>query len=59
MYKIQKFLPMPMDLLKVEAAFGMVEEWPLEMSGVGDASRVLLLENSAFFPVFTERSAQE
>jgi hypothetical protein len=50
-------LPMPMDLLKVEAAFGMVEEWPLEMSG-GDASRVLLLENRAFFPVFTERSAQ-
>jgi hypothetical protein len=47
---------MPMDLLKVEATFGMVEEWPLEMSGVGD-SRVLLLENSAFFPVFTERSA--
>jgi hypothetical protein len=48
---------MPMDLLKVEAAFGIVEEWPLEMSG-GDASRVLLLANSAFFPVFTERSAQ-
>jgi hypothetical protein len=48
---------MPMDLLKVEAAFGMVEEWPLEMSGVDD-SRVLLLANSAFFPVFTERSEQ-
>jgi hypothetical protein len=47
-----------MDLLKVEAAFGMVEEWPLEMSGVGDASRFLLLENSALFPVFTERSTQ-
>ena len=51
-------LPMPMDLLNVDAALGMVEECPLERRGEArPVSIVLLLANRPLlFPVFTDRS---
>ena len=49
---------MPIDLLKVEADFGMVDEWPLASRGedVSVVSKVLLLPNRPLLPVFTDRS---
>ena len=50
---------MPIDLLKVEADFGMVDEWPLASRGedVSVVSKVLLLPNRPLLPVFTDRSS--